>query len=412
MLSKKIFSKKTLSLLALSILWVNTSWAQVRNLGQDSSRRVIVPAVPFLTISPDSRSGGMGDAGAALSPDANAAFWNLSKLAFVEDNMGASISYTPWLTQLIDDMSITNISFFKRLSKREAFSVSMRYFDMGKMDFTDASGTLVQTFMPREMAIDAGYATALSEKLSIGGAIRYIHSNLTGNYTGRVGVASRPANTAAVDLSMFYKTPLKTSKGKADLAFAGSISNFGAKVTYNSPDQRDFIPTNLRLGTAYTKHIDDFNKFTLLLDFNKLLVPSPPLRDANNAIVKGKDPDKTSLMSGILGSFSDAPNGIAEEVKEVMVSAGGEYWYNNLFALRGGYFYENMDKGGRQYFTMGLGLRYQKFGLDFSYLLPTTKQHPLANTLRFSLHFNFGAADNSAKRKDKTDSSGGSSDEE
>ncbi len=390
---KIIFLLKYTGIAAVTLLLlVSNANAQVRPIGQDSSRRVITPAIPFLTITPDSRSGGMGDAGAAISADANSTFWNLSKLAFAESNMGFSISHTPWLTQLIDDMSITNMSFYRRLSKREVVSASMRYFDMGKMDFTDASGNFIGDARPREMAMDVGYATALSDRFSIAGAIRYIHSNLTNNYKAKQGGSSRPANTAAVDLSVFYKAPLKTTKGSANIAFAGSISNFGAKVTYNSPDQRDFIPTNLRLGTAYTKQIDEYNKFTVALDFNKLMIPSPSDGSSSN-------PANKSLMSGILGSFSDAPDGISEEVKEVMVATGAEYWYNNLFALRGGYFYEHQDKGGRQFFTMGLGLRYQQFGLDFAYLLPTSKQHPLANTLRFSLHWDFDSMSKSKKSK-------------
>lgn len=365
-------------------------------VGQDTSQRVITTAVPFLSITPDSRSGAMGDAGVAISPDANSVHWNPSKLAFIDDKMGFALSYSPWLAKIINDMSLSYLSGYYKLTREQAIAVSLRYFDLGEIFFTDDNNNPQGNFNPKEFAIDATYARMLSENFSLGITLRYVNSNLTGHFQTS-SVEAKPANTVAADVSAFYQTDTKIGH----LAFGGNISNIGAKVTYSDQENKDFIPINLRLGTALTTEIDPYNKITFALDFNKLLVPSPPIykTDANGAYIidpatdkpiieRGKDPNR-NLLSGMFGSFSDAPDGFSEEMQEIMIAFGTEYWYNNLFAARLGYFYEHANKGNRQYFTMGVGFRYNVFGFDFAYLVPPSQEHPLAETLRFTLHFNF-----------------------
>ena len=365
-------------------------------VGQDTSQRVITTAVPFLSITPDSRSGAMGDAGVAISPDANSVHWNPSKLVFIDNKMGFALSYSPWLAKIINDMSLSYLSGYYKLTREQAIAVSLRYFDLGEIFFTDDNNNPQGEFNPKELAIDATYARMLSENFSLGITLRYVHSNLTGHFQTS-SVEAKPANTVAADVSAFYQTDTKFG----NLAFGGNISNIGAKVTYSNQENKDFIPINLRLGTALTTEIDPYNKITFALDFNKLLVPTPPIyaTDANGVIIvdpvtqkpvieRGKDPNR-NLLSGMFGSFSDAPDGFSEEMQEIMISVGTEYWYNNLFAARLGYFYEHANKGNRQYFTMGVGFRYNVFGFDFAYLVPPQQEHPLAETLRFTLHFNF-----------------------
>jgi hypothetical protein len=354
--------------------------------GSNTGRRVITTGVPILLVGPDSRAAGMGDLGAATSPDANSAHWNPSKLAFIENDWSFGVSYSPWLQRLVNDMWLGYVSGAKRISKTQTVGVSFRYFDMGSLQFTDASGNPLQSFNPREAMIDATFAQQLSSKLSIAGTFRFIHSNLAGNVTNGTPTTNvRPANTGAVDVSMFYKSKLNFTSFKGDWAMGVNISNIGAPVTYNDAEQQDYLPANLRLGTAFNAEFDEFNKLTLAFDVSKLLVPTP-----DNAITTGKnDP----VLSSIFKSFGDAPDGFSEEVKEMIFAVGAEYWYADLIALRGGYFHENQDKGNRRYFTVGLGLRYQVFGFDFAYLIPNQQQHPLADTIRFSLLFNINKGD-------------------
>ncbi len=367
--------------------------------GQDSTRRVITTAVPFLTIAPDARSGAMGDVGAAISPDANASYWNASKLALIDKKFGFSLAYTPWLGKIINDMSISYLSGYYKISREQAVAMSLRYFDLGDIFFTDEFGVNNGQFSPREVAIDATYARLLAENFSIGVAIRYIHSNLTGNFSSST-IEARPGNSVAADISMFWSKDLMFSGANSNIAFGGSITNIGAKLSYSDENNKDFIPTNLRLGTAFKTNLDPFNTLTIAIDFNKLMVPTPPVyqfnndgslatdQDGNPIIARGKDPDR-GLLSGMFGSFADAPDGFSEEIQEIMIGLGLEYWYNNVFAARAGYFYENVNKGNRKYFTMGVGFRYQVFGIDFAYLVPTEQNHPLSETLRFTLIFDF-----------------------
>jgi hypothetical protein len=292
------------------------------------------------------------------------------------------------------------LSFYKKLDDEQAIGASLRYFDLGDIQLTDPFGNSLGDFNPREFAIDGTYSRVLTENLSIGSSARFILSNLAGSITTNNNDA-RAGMSVAADVGIYYTKPLFTGGNNSNLSLGANISNIGSKITYNSASDRDFIPTNLRLGSAYTTSLDPYNTLTFALDFNKLLVPTTPvyernpstgaiLRDAdgNPLIERGRNPDRP-LLSGIFGSFSDAPDGFREELREIMIAFGTEYWYNNIFAARAGYFYENEFKGNRKYFTVGLGVRYQVFGLDFAYLVPQKQNNPLAETLRFSLVFNF-----------------------
>jgi hypothetical protein len=353
---------------------------------------VITTAVPFLTISPDARSGGMADVGVAISPDANSMYWNAAKLAFSDKDMGFALSVTPWLRKLgINDMSLSYLAGYKKLSKQEAIGVSMNYFNMGSITFTDAQGNAYQDFKPKEFSLAVTYSRKLSEKFSIAPTIKYIYSNLSGNLTINNSTTTKPGNAAAIDLGAFYTTDTKVQGMDSKISFGAVISNFGSKISYTTSSNKDFLPTNLKVGGAFQIQIDQYNKFIIAADANKLLVPTPPIRDSLGNVVNGKENKNRSIWSGAFGSFTDAPGGAKEELREVMLSAAVEYWYNNLFALRGGYFNENKYKGNRKYFTLGVGLRYEMFGLDFAYLIPMAQNNPLAETLRFTLHFDFKA---------------------
>lgn len=364
----------------------------------------ITTAVPFLLIAPDSRQGGMGEVGAATQPDVNSIHWNGSKLAFAEKSTGVGISYTPWLRQLVPDISLSYLSAYHKLkNKTTAIGGSLRYFSLGNITFTDISGNTTGQFKPNEFAIDVAVSQKLSENFSAGVAFRYINSNLTGGVTLSNGQATRPGQTVAADVSMYYRTPkgFEVADKKSVVSLGLAITNMGGKISYSTA--RNFIPTNLRLGGGLKMDIDDYNSFGFYADINKLLVPTPPqyLKTAtgsdsvdastgNKIILKGKNPD-VPVAQGMLQSFYDAPGGFKEEMREYNIAAGFEYWYAKQFAVRAGYFYENKTKGGRQFFTIGLGVRYSVFGLDMAYLIPTTLRNPLQNTLRFTLSFDFDA---------------------
>lgn len=369
--------------------------------GQDTERRVIITAVPFLNFAPDSRHSGMGDVGVATTPDANSAHWNAGKLAFIENDIGFSLSYSPWLGKLVSDMSLNYLTGYKRIDQVSAFGIDLRYFNMGSIHLTDIYGETLGDFTPRDIAIGATYSRQLSDNLGLGISARFIHSNLAGNLGSSIGSESQPGVSVGTDIGLYYTTEVLVSGNEADWSWGVNISNIGPKITYNSADDLDYIPTNLKVGTALGLPLDEYNRITFALDLNKLLVPTTPIyaRDEfGNLIVDnngelviapngGKDPDRP-LISGILGSFSDAPGGFREEMREVMVSFGVEYSYDEKFALRTGYFYENKNKGGRNFFTLGVGFAWNRLGFDFSYLVPQQQNHPLAETLRFSLAYN------------------------
>ena len=387
----------------------------------------ITTAVPFLMIGPDSRSGGMGDAGVALPADANALHWNPSKLAFAENEGEFRVSVSPWLRTLVPDMSLAYLAGYKKLSKISAIGGSLRYFNLGSITFTDQNGGLIRDFKPAEFAVDFSFAQQFSDRFAGALSLRYINSNLTGGLN--VGGANTKAGQAvAADVSFFYQnTDMVISSKDATLAFGLDISNIGNKMSYSDASRTDFLPVNLRLGPALTVEIDKYNSLTFNADINKLLVPTPPVyktvpdangapvnvvdADGNYEIFSGQDPNR-GLAAGVFGSFSDAPgivyydqNGdqqvkagskFKEELREFYYGGGFEYWYAQQFAFRTGYFWEAATKGDRKYFTMGLGVKYSIFSLDFSYLIANTQRSPLANTLRFTLGFNF---DGKAKKK-------------
>jgi hypothetical protein len=395
-------SKYSIFLLLIAFLAFSAN-AQVSPVisGQDANRRVITTAVPFLNFAPDSRHSGMGGVGVATSPDANSAHWNAGKLAFIESDMGFSLSYSPWLGKLVPDMSLNYLTGYKRIDEVSAFGIDLRYFNMGSIQLTDGRGNELGEFTPRDIAIGATYSRKLSDNLSLGISARFIHSNLSGNLGSSTGNESQPGVTVGTDVGLYYTQEVLVSGNDADWSWGVNISNIGPKITYNSADDLDYIPTNLRVGTALALPLDELNQLTFALDLNKLLVPTTPIyaRDDNGNLVVdnegnliiapngGKDPNRP-LISGIIGSFSDAPGGFSEEMQELMISFGVEYSYDDKFALRTGYFYENPNKGGRKYFTLGVGFNYERLGFDFSYLVPQQQNHPLAETLRFSLAYN------------------------
>tara|TARA_B100001057_G_C22862361_1_gene955053 strand:+ start:3488 stop:4783 length:1296 start_codon:yes stop_codon:yes gene_type:complete len=402
-----------LSLIFLILLFQsNLSFAQIstQQLG-GSQINTITTAVPFLLISPDSRSGAMGDAGVAISPDANAIHWNPAKLVFIDPikDVGFSMSYSPWLRALVNDINLAYLAGYKRLDRFSTIGASLRYFSLGNITFTDQFGTTIRDFKPNEFAFDVVYSRKLSDNLSAGLAARYIYSNLTGG-TSVGGADTKPGQSAAADLSIYYiSNPFDIADKKSTIAFGTNISNIGAKMAYTENAERDFIPTNLRLGSTISTELDEFNQFSFSFDVNKLLVPTNPYYDPNDgSIVSGKDPN-VGVASGIFGSFSDAPGNVLldnnnnyyvengskfnEELNELNLSLGAEFLYSELFALRAGYFHEHPTKGNRRFISFGAGIKYKVLELDLSYILALTQQSPLANTIRFSIKLNMGSSE-------------------
>lgn len=349
---------------------------------------VVTTGVPFLTIAPDSRAGAMGDAGVATSPDINSQAWNAAKYAFMQSDMGVALSYTPWLRALVSDINMAYLVGYKRLDDQQTMSASLRYFSLGDISFMSEYGDPTGTQKPNEFAIDFGYSRLLSEKFSGAVAIRYIRSDLTGGQLVN-GVETHAGNSYAADVAFYYQNEIRVNRKTSFISAGINISNIGAKISYTDGATKDFIPTNLKLGVSYKTELDRYNTLTFALDANKLLVPTPNVNDtANVDIVTGLGAN-ISPIAGIFKSFTDAPGGAKEELREINFSIGTEYWYNNQFALRAGFFYEDPTKGNRKFFTAGAGLKMNVFALDFSYLLPVAQNNPLANTLRFTLSFDF-----------------------
>lgn len=361
--------------------------------GSEANTNPITTAVPFLNINPDARGAGLGDAGVATSPDANATYWNAAKLPFIEKGYGFSVAYNPWLRNLVNDMSLSYLSGYMKIRKEEVIAVSMTYFNLGKIQYTTAAGTPNGDATPNEFTVSGSYSRKLSKTMGVGVSLKYIRSSLMGSIATSTG--NEPASagqSVAADIGYFYTKPLNIKGTKNNLALGANISNVGTKISYGNNNQKDFIPTNLRVGSSFTHELDPYNKVTLSVDLNKLMVPTPPIygKDTsdNTIIIAGKAPSD-GLISGILGSFSDAPGGFSEEIKEITISSGIEYWYNNAFAARVGYFNESQMKGNRKYMTVGCGLKYQVFNLDMAYLVTFQQNNPLAETMRFTLSFNF-----------------------
>ena len=361
---------------------------------------VVTTAVPFLRISPDARAGGMGDLGLATTPDASSSYFNLGKVVFNEGPAGINLTYTPWLKKIVPDVYLASASGFYKMDETQAISGSLRYFSLGSIQFTDQNGNLQGNGNPREFGVDLGYSRRLSDRLGLGVGLKYIYSNLAAGASSSIGTY-KAGSTVAADLGLYYSGLDEAGSG---WAFGAAFTNLGGKISYtDNAEQKDFIPANFGIGTSYTKVIDESNKVMFGVDLNKLLVPTPPLfkpnpdddqaiDDENNALATKYR--STSVISSWAKSFGDAPDGFSEELKEFQVSAGAEYSYNNQFSLRAGYFYEDKTKGNRRFFTAGVGIKYNVFGLNFSYLVPTgagnTVQNPLSNTLRFSLVFDLG----------------------
>ena len=346
---------------------------------------VVTTAVPFLRISPDARTGGMGDLSVATSPDANSGFYNLAKIPFNEAQAGVGVTYTPWLKDLgLNDVYLASLAGYYKFDENQAINASVRYFSLGNIQFTDNLGNDLNSFRPKEFGIDVGYSRKLSDELSIGVGLKYIYSNLAGGAATN-GSNYKAGTAVAGDLGFYYQGKNEIGTG---WAFGAALTNLGSKIAYtDNADQKDFIPANLGFGTTYTKVFDAQNKISFGVDVNKLLVPTPPAEGDTAALT---DYRTKGVVSSWFSSFGDAPGGFSEEMKEFQVSVGGEYWYNNQFALRAGYFWEDATKGNRKYFTMGIGIKYNIFGLNFSYLIPSgsgVNRNPLSNTLRFSLLF-------------------------
>ena len=353
----------------------------------------ITTAVPFLMITPDSRSGSMGDVGAATSPDASSISTNPAKYSFIEDDLGFSISYVPWLRALVPDINLSYISGYKKLNQNDAIAFELRYFSLGDITFTDILGNTLGQFNPNELALGGSYSRKLSDLFSLSLATRYIYSNLTGGQMAG-DIQTNAGKSFAADVAGYFTNKIRFLKKDSDLSFGFNISNIGNKISYTNVGERDFIPINLKLGSSLNINFDDYNSMSYSFDINKLLVPTPPLYNSENEIIAGKDPN-VSVVSGIFQSFSDAPDGFSEELREINLSFGTEYWYAKQFALRGGYFYEHDTKGGRKFFTFGAGVKYNVFALDFSYLINASRTingtNPLANTMRFTMIFDIGA---------------------
>jgi len=360
--------------------------------------------VPFLNLTPDSRSGAMGDAGVAISPDVNANYWNPAKLAFLENNNDLSISYSPWLRQLIPDYSLSYVSYAHKMDERNSIGASLRYFNYGSVPLTDIQSNSLGTFSPSDLSLNGSFARKFGDELSLGLTMGFIHSNYSNaaNAAG-LGQTGKAGNSVAGGVSLFYTKQLQEFGDDCIFSFGLNISNIGTKISFDNSGANYFLPANLKIGAANTINLDDYNQITVTLDLNKLLVPVPLIRDGNGNIIQGKD-ESVSVPAGIFGSFGDAPGGFSGTLKEFTLSPGVEYWYDQQFALRMGYFYENPNSpdnsflGGTHYLTLGVGFKYSDYNFDFSYIVASQQNSALANTLRFTLIANFGGDKNAKKR--------------
>jgi len=371
---------KKFFLILIAILSLSNTYAQ-------DEPNPITTAAPFLMIAPDARSGGMGDIGVATSPDANSQHFNPAKFAFAESQYSIGVNYTPWLRNLTNDVFVSSLTFSNKIDERSAWAASLKFFSLGTIDLTDAGGTTIGSENPNELSIDGSYSIKLNETFSMAVGMRYIRSD----YALRVENSDlKTVNAYAVDIAGYYQTEEK-NYGDFNGRWRGgfNISNIGPKVSLSDSGKESFIPTNLRLGGGFDFILDDLNTITANLEFNKLLVPTPPIIE-DGVIIDGKD-DEVGFVAGIFQSFGDAPNGFSEELKEFTWALGAEYMYDQTFAFRAGYFNESDLKGARKFFTLGAGFSFKSTRLDMSYLINSTDiNNPLENTLRFSLTFNFG----------------------
>ena len=366
------------------------------------TKNYISTGMPILLIAPDAISAGMGDAGAASTPDIYSAHWNNAKYAFIDGDIGVGTTYTPWLRNLkVSDMNLLYLGGFKRINSRSAVGASLTYVSLAEIQGTDADGNTRGTMNPNEFAVDVTYAMKLNNQLSLGATGRFVNSDLTNGQQisdGSGYVTTKPATSIAADLGLYWQSPIDKSQ---EIAFGAFFSNLGAKLSYSDDDtKKEFLPANLRIGGRYTNHINESNDISLLFDINKLLVPTPPVTVGDSTYSKYyrnmTEYYNTGVVRGAIQSFYDAPGGFSEELRELQFSVGGEYWYKQTLAARAGYFFEHATKGGRQYLTFGFGLKYNIVQFDVAYLVPTTSfsSNPLSNTIRISLIFNFKSKQN------------------
>ncbi|MFN0049797.1 MAG: type IX secretion system outer membrane channel protein PorV [Cytophagales bacterium] len=398
-LKKSIFTSISIFFYSSTIIFAQNS---INNTNADVTGRLteienglkpIQTAVPFLTIAPDARGASLGDQGVATTPDEYSAHWNPGKLAQINKDFGVALTYNPWLAKIVDDMSLVYLTGYYKLRKVDAISLSLTYFNLGKITFTDNNGGVVLDYNPREFSAMGTYSRVLGKGFSGGLSLKYIFSDLSGNFSNNAGTQTRPGQAAAADIGFYYNRDLVIDDRDFNIAAGIAITNIGNKISYSSSSRADFIPTTLRLGTVLTHQVDEYNKFSLALQATKLMVPSSEVLYTDTTGGKQRLPylaaPNKNLVNGMFSSFSDAPFGAQEELREIMYSVGMEYWYDNMFAVRGGYFYEDVQKGGRKYFTVGIGVRYQTVGLDMAYLIATERTNPLAESFRFALSFNF-----------------------
>jgi len=392
----------------------------------DLQLNTITTALPFMAITPDSRAGGMGDAGTALSPTSTSVYWNTSMISFAKEKSELSLSYTPWLRQLTNDIHLSYLAFYYKVNRLHSVGGALRFFSLGEITFTDASGNVIRDDKPSEFELTGAYAFRLSDRFSIGLNGKFAYSNLTGGLTVG-GVNTKAGIVGATDLSFtYFNEDAKIGKTKGSYTFATTINNIGNKVAYSELSQRDFIPMNLKIGNAYKADFDKYNSVTFSLDLQKLLVPTPAyydVIDGSNTLISGRTND-VGVISGMIQSFYDAPGApltdadgkyiqnadgsyqvkkgskLTEELTEINIAGGLEWWYNNVLAIRGGVFYENRNKGNRQFINLGASFKYNMFGIDFSYLASISgRQSPLANTLRFTLRLNLDGKGTAVKKE-------------
>lgn len=352
------------------------------------SLNAIQTTVPFITIAPDSRAGAMGDLGAATSPDVNSQHWNAAKYPFIENEFGFSLAYTPWLRNIVNDINLGYLSAYYRFGDKQVLSGSLKYFSLGEVIFRDIEGVYTGDYNPNEFSIDVGYSRLLTDYFSGALVMRFIRSDITGG-GGIEGQQYNAGYSFAADVGFYYQRPLDLADMKGEIAAGANFSNLGSKISYTEGSDKQFIPANFRLGVRYTLDIDEYNSISAGVDVNKLLVPTPPITSGDTILYGRKVPN--SLPLSWIQSFYDAPDGFSEEMHEITISVGLEYWYRDQFAIRAGYFNESEEKGNRKYFTTGIGLKLNIFFIDFSYLITTSgRNSPLANTMRFTLGLNFG----------------------
>jgi hypothetical protein len=387
---KKFYQTRTVLIFLLLLAGVICQ-AQSLTTGQEIQYNPITTAVPFLNITPDSRHGAMGDVGVATSPDASSQHWNPSKYAFTKDKFGFAISYTPWLRQLVSDINLAYLSGYFKLDAYQALGASLRYLSIGDILLTDENGSNLAHVKPNEFAFDVSYSRKLSDYFSSSVALRYIRSDISGG----IGLESYvPGSAFSSDVSFFFTRSFGDEEKSRTISAGINLSNIGSTISYDEGRNKEYLPANLRLGATYMTELNSNNSFAFSLDFNKLMVPTPKthLTSTNGTgslVIAGSDAN-TTVISSIFNSFSDAPGGLKEELKEINYSAGIEYWYRQIFAIRGGYFNEDQYKGNRKFFSTGLGLKMNVCSVDVSYLIPVHQNNPLANTIRFTLLFDLG----------------------